>query len=113
MIYSFPSSLLFSFQEAHKMVDFILRHGNDMLAVESLKSFEGSLHEQGKILRQGDLTVYEKHHKHKRRVFLFESTLILAKTKRPKHQPEISGSEVYEFRTAYKVCYLYQYHFVF
>jgi hypothetical protein len=89
-------------KEAHKMVDFILRHGNDMLAMESLKGFEGNLREQGKILRQGDLVVYERHHKHKRRVFLFESTIILAKTKKQKHQPEISGSEVYEFRTAYK-----------
>ena len=86
------------------MIDFILRHGNDMLAVESLKGFEGNLREQGKILRQGDLVVYERHHKHKRRVFLFESTIILAKTKRPKNQPEISGSAVYEFRSAYKVC---------
>jgi hypothetical protein len=90
-------------KEAHKMIDFILRHGNDMLAMESLKGFEGNLREQGKILRQGDLVVYERHHKHKRRVFLFESTIILAKTKKQKNQPEISGSEVYEFRTAYKV----------
>lgn len=85
------------------MVDFVLRHGNDMLAVESLKGFEGNLREHGKILRQGDLTVFERHHKHKRRVFLFESTVILAKTKRLKHQPEISGSEIYDFRSAYKV----------
>ena len=86
------------------MIDFILRHGNDMLAVESMKGFEGNLREQGKILRQGDLVVYERHHKHKRRVFLFENAVILAKTKKPKHQPDIAGSEVYEFRSAYKVC---------
>ena len=96
-----PSRL---FQEAHKMIDFVLRHGNDLLAVESLKGFEGSLREQGKILRQGDLVVYEKHHKHKRRVFLFENTLILAKTKKPKNHPDIAGSEIFEFRSAYKVC---------
>ena len=86
------------------MVDFILRHGNDMLAVESMKGFEGNLREQGKILRQGDLVVYERHHKHKRRVFLFENAVILAKTKKPKHQPDIAGSEVYDFRSSYKVC---------
>ena len=86
------------------MIDFVLRHGNDMLAVESLNGFDGNFREQGKILRQGDLVVYEKHHKHKRRVFLFENTVMLAKTKRPKRHPEITGSEVYEFRTAYKVC---------
>ena len=86
------------------MIDFVLRHGNDLLAVESLKGFEGSLREQGKILRQGNLVVYEKHHKHKRRVFLFENTLILAKTKKPKNHPDIAGSEIFEFRSAYKVC---------
>lgn len=85
------------------MIDFVLRHGNDMLAVESLKGFDGNIREQGKILRQGDLVVYERHHKHKRRVFLFENTLILAKTKKPKHQPDIAGSEVYECRSVYKV----------
>ena len=97
-------SLSLLFQEAHKMIDFILRHGNDMLAVESMKGFDGNLHDQGKILRQGDLVVYERHHKHKRRVFLFENTVVLAKTKKPKHQPDIVGSEVYEFRSSYKVC---------
>ena len=86
------------------MIDFVLRHGNDLLVVESLKGFEGSLREQGKILRQGDLVVYEKHHKHKRRVFLFENTVILAKTKKSKNQPDIAGSEIFEFRSAYKVC---------
>lgn len=89
-------------KEAHKMIDFVLRHGNDLLAVDSLKGFEGSLREQGRILRQGELMVIEKHHKHKRRVFLFEQTIILAKTKRRKNQPEIPGSEVFEFRSSYK-----------
>ena len=85
------------------MIDFVLRHGNDLLAVDSLKGFEGSLKEQGRILRQGELLVVEKHHKAKRRVFLFEHTIILAKTKRRKNQPEIAGSEVFEFRSSYKV----------
>ena len=86
------------------MFDFVLRHGNDILAAESLIGFDGNLREQGKILRQGDLVVYERNRKHKRRVFLFENMVILAKMKRPKHHPEITGSEVYEFRSAYKVC---------
>ena len=29
-----------SLQEAQKMVDFILRHGNDLLAVECLRGYE-------------------------------------------------------------------------
>ena len=36
VIYSF----VFVLQEAQKMADFILRHGNDLLAVECLKGFE-------------------------------------------------------------------------
>ena len=39
-------SFLTSSQEAHKMVDFVLRHGNDLLAVESLRGFEVSQHIQ-------------------------------------------------------------------
>ena len=35
-------SLLTPLQEAHKMVDFVLRHGNDLLAVECLRGFEVS-----------------------------------------------------------------------
>ena len=58
--------------------------------------------EQGKILRQGDLTLIERT-RHRRRVFLFENAIVFAKTKKPKHHHDVPGSEVFEFRSAYKV----------
>ena len=59
--------------------------------------------EQGKILRQGDLTVVEIS-KHRRRVFLFENAIILSKKKKPKHQHhDIPGSEYFDFKAVYKV----------
>jgi len=89
-------------KEAQKMVDFILRHGNDLLAVECLAGFHGSIKEQGKILRQGDLTLLERT-KHRRRVFLFENAIVFAKKKKVKHHHDVPGSEMFEFRSAYKV----------
>lgn len=62
--------------------------------------------EQGKILRQGDLTLVERT-KHRRRVFLFEDSIILAKKRKTdKHHADIPGSEVFEFKNAYKVSLL-------
>lgn len=131
------------------MIDFILRHGNDLLAVDCLKGFEvglatfeclfslfasprsfppssrppsvsisfpylfiyplpplfahsqGTIMEQGKILRQGDLTVVERT-RHRRRVFLFEKTIVLAKRK--KGDKYVAGSsDAFHFKAAYKV----------
>lgn len=80
----------------------VAKYCRDILSILFLLP-QGSIREQGKIMRQGDLVVYERHHKHNRRVFLFENTIILAKTKKSKKHPEIPGSEIFEFRSAYKV----------
>ena len=73
--------------------------------------FKQGIKEQGKILRQGDLTVVELS-KHRRRVFLFEDAIILSKKRKPKHQHhDIPGSEYFDFKAVYKVfktyCVLY------
>lgn len=60
------------------------------------------MEDQGKILRQGDLVLVEIT-KHKRRVFLFERSIILAKRKKPKHTKDIAGSELFEYKDHYKV----------
>ena len=65
------------------------------------------MREHGKILRQGDLVLVE-FHKHHRRVFLFENTIILTKKRKPKNQVhEVASSERFDFKQAYKV-YTYQ-----
>lgn len=75
---------------------------NLILLSLSLSLSQGSIKEQGKILRQGDLVLLE-HGKHQRRVFLFEDTIIFAKKKKIKHHHDVPGSEIFEFRSAYKV----------
>jgi len=53
------------------------------------------------VLRQGDLTLVELA-KHRRRVFLFESAIILAKRKKHKGK-DVAAQEVFEFKDLYKV----------
>ena len=74
---------------------------------------QGSIKEQGKILRQGDLTVVQTT-KHRKRVFLFEQTIILAKKKKPKSQAhDIAGSEVFDFKASFKVQTLFAFSLLF
>ena len=66
---------------------------------------QGNMMERGKVLRQGDLVLVDltKHH---RRMFLFENTIILAKKGKVKHQHhEVAGSEIFDFKQAFKVCW--------
>ena len=44
-----------------------------------------------------------EHGKHHRRVFLFEDTIIFAKKRKVRHHHDVPGSEIFEFRSAYKV----------
>ena len=41
--------------------------------------------------------------KHRRRVFLFEQTVVFAKKKLEKHKSDVAGSETFEFKNACKV----------
>lgn len=103
------------------MIDFVLRHGNDLLSLESLKGYEvwylwmwsltllllptqGSLTEQGRVLRVGIVTVIDGFSKHRRKAFLFERCLLLAKIKQKGSKTGITGTEEYHFRNFYRVC---------
>ena len=84
------------------MTDFVLRHGNDLLALESLKGFDGDLSEQGRILRVGDLTIIDGFAKHRRKVFLFENSILFCKTRKSgKSGP--TGSDVYDYKQLMRV----------
>lgn len=89
------------------MVDFVLRHGNDLLALESLKGYHGDIEHLGRILRVGDLTLVDGFTKHKRKLFLFESALLFAKTRKGARTGP-SGSEVYDFKMMFRVCLVYE-----
>ena len=87
------------------MVDFVLRHGNDLLALDSLQGFEGDKSSLGKVLRVGDLTVidgFTRSTKHHRKAFLFENGILFAKT-RKMNKVGPTGSDVYDYKTHYKV----------
>ena len=89
-------------QEALKMTDFVLRHGNDLLAIESLKGCEGSIDSMGRILRVGNLVIIDGFTKHHRKVFLFEKCIVFSKTKKvAKTGP--TGSDIYDFKQMFKV----------
>lgn len=84
------------------MVDFVLRHGNDLLALECLKGFNEDIEKFGRILRVGDMTLIDGFTKHKRKVFLFEKCLLLSKTRKMTRGGP-SGSEVYDYKQKYRV----------
>ena len=84
------------------MTDFVLRHGNDLLAIESLRGCETSIESMGRILRVGNLIIIDGFTKHHRKVFLFENCILFSKTRRvAKTGP--TGSDIYDFKQLYKV----------
>lgn len=69
---------------AEQMVRFQLRHGNDLLAMDSLRDCDVNLKEQGRLLRQNEFLVGEGRNgkKHIRQVFLFEELILFSKANR-------------------------------
>eukprot|EP00794_Sanderia_malayensis_P018860 gene18860-20760_t len=69
-------------QAAQDMIKFQLRHGNDLMAMDSIREADVNLKEQGCLLRQGDFIVWTGRKKHYRKVFLFEDLILFAKAKK-------------------------------
>lgn len=71
-------------RRAEEMVRFQLRHGNDLLAMDSLKDCDVNLKEQGRLLRQNEFLVWEGRGSKKslRQVFLFEELVLFSKARR-------------------------------
>lgn len=68
---------------AENMVRFQLRHGNDLLAMDSLRECDVNLKEQGRLLRQNEFLVWQgKGKKCLRQVFLFEELILFSKARR-------------------------------
>lgn len=66
------------------MVRFQLRHGNDLLAMDSLRDCDVNVKEQGRLLRQNEFLVWEGRggRKSLRQVFLFEELVLFSKARR-------------------------------
>ncbi|XP_022092000.1 puratrophin-1-like isoform X3 [Acanthaster planci] len=89
---------LASLKSAEEMVQFQMRHGNDLLAMDSIKDCDVDLHEQGELLRQDEFLVYRGHRKCVRHVFLFEDMILFSKTRRTAR-----GHDVYHYKFSLKM----------
>ncbi|XP_065183575.1 uncharacterized protein LOC135814394 isoform X1 [Sycon ciliatum] len=85
------------------IVCFHLRHGNDLLALDRLKGFDGNPAEQGMLLRQDDFVVCvnKQFRSPKRRVFLFEEMVVVAKTQPAKSKKETE--DTYHYKEGYRL----------
>ncbi|XP_078269436.1 LOW QUALITY PROTEIN: pleckstrin homology domain-containing family G member 4B-like, partial [Rhinoraja longicauda] len=82
---------------AANMVDFQLRHGNDLLAMDSIRGCDVNLKEQGQLLRRDHFTLCCGRRRSLRNVFLFEELVVLTKLKRTE-----GGSESYVYKSSLK-----------
>jgi len=67
---------------AQDMIKFQLRHGNDLLAMDSIRDCDVNLRSQGCLLRQADFIVFNNKKKQMRKVFLFEDLVLFSKAKK-------------------------------
>ncbi|XP_046842226.1 pleckstrin homology domain-containing family G member 4B-like [Xenia sp. Carnegie-2017] len=84
-------------RHAEEMVKYQLRHGNDLLAMDSIRECNVNLKEQGKLLLVDDFTVWQDRRKCFRRVFLFEDVVIFSKAKE-----QTSGADIFIYKSSLK-----------
>lgn len=85
---------------AEEMVRFQLRHGNDLLAMDTLRDCDVNVKEQGRLLRQDEFLVWQgRSRKSLRHVFLFEDLILFSKARR---DLERKGHEVYQYKHSIK-----------
>ncbi|KAF4522613.1 hypothetical protein B566_EDAN003595 [Ephemera danica] len=86
---------------AEAMVRFQLRHGNDLLAMDSLRDCDINVKEQGRLLRQNEFLVWQgKGKKCLRHVFLFEELILFSKARR---FPDRKNLDLYIYKHSMKM----------
>lgn len=87
---------------AADMVQFQLRHGNDLLAMDSLRDCDVNLKEQGRLLRQGEFVVWEgsRAKKSTRHIFLFEELILFSKARR---DPDKRTLDIFQYKHSMKM----------
>ncbi|KMY98161.1 uncharacterized protein Dsimw501_GD14028, isoform F [Drosophila simulans] len=95
-------------QRAEEMVKFQLRHGNDLLAMDSLRDCDVNVKEQGRLLRQNEFLVWQGRGGKKtlRQVFLFEELVLFSKARRfPDHKAtyeRLKNLDIYIYKNSIK-----------
>jgi len=84
-------------KEAEELVKFQLRHGNDLLTMDSIQDCDVNLKEQGNLLRQEQFVIYAGRKKIVRRVFLFEELILFSKPIQNN-----GGHDHYQYKCSYK-----------
>lgn len=84
-------------REAESLVKFQLRHGNDLLAMDSIVGCDVNLKEQGELKRQDEFLIFHGRRKYLRHVFLFEDLVLLSKPQRVH-----GGHDVYHYKSSHK-----------
>ncbi|XP_049818599.1 uncharacterized protein LOC109601686 isoform X4 [Aethina tumida] len=89
-------------KSAEEMVRFQLRHGNDLLAMDSIRECDVNLKEQGRLLRQNEFLVWEGRSGKKslRQVFLFEDLILFSKARR---FPDRKNLDLYIYKNSIKM----------
>ncbi|XP_072400076.1 puratrophin-1-like isoform X3 [Diabrotica undecimpunctata] len=89
-------------KQAEEMVRFQLRHGNDLLAMDSIRECDVNLKEQGRLLRQNEFLVWEGRSGKKslRQVFLFEDLILFSKARR---FPDRKNLDLYIYKNSIKM----------
>ncbi|ESO82872.1 hypothetical protein LOTGIDRAFT_108794 [Lottia gigantea] len=83
---------------AEDMVKFQLRHGNDLLVMDSLKECDVNLLEHGRLLRQDEFLIWQGRKKSIRRIFLFEDLIVFSKTKSGRQ----GHHDIYLYKNSFK-----------
>ncbi|KAK9731870.1 RhoGEF domain [Popillia japonica] len=89
-------------KQAEQMVRFQLRHGNDLLAMDSIRECDVNLKEQGRLMRQNEFLVWEGKTGKKclRQVFLFEELILFSKARR---FPDRKNLDLYIYKNSIKM----------
>uniref|UniRef100_A0A4W5NZX9 Quattro n=1 Tax=Hucho hucho TaxID=62062 RepID=A0A4W5NZX9_9TELE len=84
-------------QHALEVIQFQLRHGNNLLAMDDIQDCDVNLKEQGQLIHQDEFLVSFRKKKCFRHVFLFQDLVLFSKTKRTD-----VGNDTYVYKQSFK-----------
>ncbi|RVE72447.1 hypothetical protein OJAV_G00040110 [Oryzias javanicus] len=82
---------------AMEVINFQLRHGNNLLAMDAIRHCDVNLKEQGQLLRQDEFMVTFRKKRCCRHVFLFQELVLFSKTRKTD-----SGNDTYIYKQSFK-----------
>uniref|UniRef100_A0A674EDY7 protein-glutamine gamma-glutamyltransferase n=1 Tax=Salmo trutta TaxID=8032 RepID=A0A674EDY7_SALTR len=84
-------------QRALEVIQFQLRHGNNLLAMDDIQDCDVNLKEQGQLIRQDEFLVSFRKKKCFRHIFLFQDLVLFSKTK----WTDV-GNDTYVYKQSFK-----------